>query len=85
MMPGSQGKPDGGDYRALALVGTAVTEMVAPIIIGAWLDNKYGWAPYGLIVGAVLGVVGGIGHLLWVASRLSPGAGGPRGPAGGSK
>lgn len=65
------GKPGQGDYRALALAGTAVTEMVAPIIIGVWLDNKYGWAPWGLVVGAVIGVVGGIAHLVWVANRMS--------------
>jgi len=65
------GKLGQGDYRALALAGTAVTEMAAPIIIGVWLDNKYGWAPWGLTVGAVLGIVGGIAHLVWVANRLN--------------
>lgn len=68
---GSGRKPEQSDYRALALAGTAVTEMAAPIIIGAWLDNKYGWAPWGLTVGAVLGIVGGIAHLVWVANRLN--------------
>ncbi len=69
--PGGSGKPGQSDYRALALAGTAVTEMAAPIIIGVWLDNKYGWAPWGLTVGAILGVVGGIAHLVWVANRLN--------------
>jgi len=49
----------------------AIGEMVGPILLGVWLDDRYGWAPWGLAVGAVLGVVGGTGHLFLTARRMS--------------
>jgi F0F1-type ATP synthase assembly protein I len=61
----------GGDYRSLGLVLTAVGEMVVPILIGVWLDDRYGWSPWGLVVGATLGLVGGVGHLIVTARRES--------------
>lgn len=61
----------GNDFRALGLVLTAVGEMVVPILIGVWLDDKYGWSPWGLVVGATFGLVGGIGHLVLIARRES--------------
>ncbi|MBA4065256.1 MAG: ATPase F0F1 [Isosphaera sp.] len=63
------GKDRRVDYRGLALAGTAVGEIVAPILIGVWLDGRYGWAPWGLAVGATLGFVGGIAHLIVIAWR----------------
>ena len=60
-----------GDYRGLALASMAIGEMVGPIVLGVWLDGKYGWAPWGLAVGSVVGVVGGIGHLILTARRMS--------------
>ena len=60
-----------GDYRGLALASMAIGEMVGPILLGVWLDDRYGWAPWGLVVGSVLGIVGGIGHLILTARRLS--------------
>ena len=35
--------------------------------IGWWLDRKYGWAPWGVLTGAVLGVVGGMANFLRAA------------------
>ena len=55
MKPGSAG----GDARSLALISTAVTQMVVPILIGVWLDDRNGWSPWGMAVGAVVGVGGG--------------------------
>jgi len=60
-----------GDYRGLALASMAIGEMVGPILLGIWLDDRYGWAPWGLAVGAVIGVGGGIGHLFLMARRMS--------------
>jgi F0F1-type ATP synthase assembly protein I len=62
--------PDPGEIRrlfALALVGV---EMVAPILVGLYLDRTFGWAPWGVAVGAVLGLVGGIYHLIVQANRI---------------
>ena len=61
--------PIGNDYRGLALVGTAVAEMVAPILLGIWIDQRFGWSPGGLIVGALVGIVGGMAHLIWISRR----------------
>lgn len=68
--------PDRADYRVLALAGTAVAELVIPVLIGAWVDRRYGSAPWGLLLGAVMGFVGGVAHLLVTASRASGSAGG---------
>lgn len=59
--------PQPADYRGLALLGTAVGEMVAPVLIGAWLDSRNGWSPWGMLVGAALGFGGGVAHLALAA------------------
>lgn len=69
---------DASDYRGLALASTAVLELVAPILIGVWLDRKFGWEPWGLAVGAVVGFVGGIAHLVLLTKRADRGK--PGGP-----
>jgi F0F1-type ATP synthase assembly protein I len=51
---------------AMAQIGF---EMAAPIGLGAWLDYGFGWSPWAVIVGAVVGLVGGIFHLVWMANR----------------
>jgi F0F1-type ATP synthase assembly protein I len=48
-------------YTELSQVGL---EMVAPIGLGLLLDYWLGWGPWGAIVGAILGLVGGMGHLV---------------------
>ncbi len=60
-----------GYYFTLAQVGM---EIVAPIGLGVWLDQAvWGWAPWGLIGGAVLGFVGGLTHLVVLANRQDDG------------
>jgi F0F1-type ATP synthase assembly protein I len=39
-------------------------EMVAPIVLGLYLDEQLGWSPWGVVAGAVLGLVGGLTHLV---------------------
>lgn len=53
-------------YLALGQVGL---EMVAPIILGLWLDYEYGLRPWCTIGGVVLGFVGGLGHLILMTNR----------------
>jgi F0F1-type ATP synthase assembly protein I len=36
--------------------------------IGWWLDRKYGWAPWGVLTGAILGIVGGLTNFLRAAT-----------------
>jgi F0F1-type ATP synthase assembly protein I len=67
---------NGGDFRGLAMIGTAVAGMVATVLIGAWVDRRYGTEPWGVTIGAVIGIVGGVGHLITI-SRRSAGGGKP--------
>jgi F0F1-type ATP synthase assembly protein I len=55
-----------GHYFTLAQVGL---EMVVPIVVGVWLDGHFGWSPWGVVVGAVLGLATGLIHLVALANR----------------
>lgn len=55
-----------GRLYALAQVGL---EMVAPIGLGVLADYYLGWTPWGAVVGAVLGLVGGMAHLVALVNR----------------
>jgi len=57
---------DMGFYFALAQTGL---EMVAPIAVGAFLDSRYGWSPWATAIGAVLGMAGGLWHMLTMIKR----------------
>jgi F0F1-type ATP synthase assembly protein I len=48
-------------YTEISQIGL---EMVAPIGLGLGLDYWMSWGPWGAIVGAILGLVGGMGHLV---------------------
>ncbi len=50
-----------GLYFALAQVGV---EMVVPIAVGIWLNVGLEWAPWAALVGAALGLAGGLTHLV---------------------
>ena len=56
-----------GRLFALSQVGL---EMVAPIALGLFLDNHLGWTPWGVSCGAVLGLVGGLAHLVWMLKKF---------------
>jgi F0F1-type ATP synthase assembly protein I len=64
-----------GFYLSLAQVGL---EMAVPPGLGLWLDHQFGWTPWGVIVGAVLGFVTGILHLVQLVGRNQDA--GPSGP-----
>jgi F0F1-type ATP synthase assembly protein I len=55
-----------GHYLALAQVGM---EMVVPAGIGLWLDKTFDWRPWGVIVGAGLGLFLGMLHLIVLLGR----------------
>ena len=56
--------------RLMAL-GTVGTEMVAPIMLGWLLDHWLGTIPLCIVIGAVLGLVGGVYHLT-VLNKVRP-------------
>jgi F0F1-type ATP synthase assembly protein I len=55
-------------YAALSQVGL---EMVAPIGLGLLFDYWLAWGPWGAIVGAIIGLVGGMAHLVAILNARS--------------
>jgi F0F1-type ATP synthase assembly protein I len=53
-------------YLTLSQVGF---EMVVPIVIGLVLDNYFDWSPWGVAIGAVLGLALGLIHLVHLTSK----------------
>jgi hypothetical protein len=73
-----EGLPDPkklGIYFALAQVGM---EMAAPVVIGILLDQNLGWTPWATVVGAVVGFVGGLVHLVAILNRSNEPGSHPR-------
>lgn len=66
MVPELPDRKELGLYLALAQVGF---EMVSPIGVGILLDVYLGWSPWGVIGGAVLGLCGGMAHLISLTNR----------------
>jgi F0F1-type ATP synthase assembly protein I len=55
-----------GHYYALGQVGL---EMVVPVVIGLLLEGYFDWRPWGVVVGAVLGLTTGLAHLVAISNR----------------
>jgi F0F1-type ATP synthase assembly protein I len=68
MLPGGDQKQL-ARYLALSQVGL---EMVGPIVLGLLTDYYLGWGPWGVLAGAVLGLVGGIAHLVQLSKPQNP-------------
>ncbi len=66
MLPGLPNPKEMGRYFAIGQVGL---EMVVPIILGLVLDYQFGWMPWATVVGAILGLIGGISHLVVISSQ----------------
>lgn len=41
------------------------------VLVGRWLDNRYGWAPWGLLIGVMLGLAAGMYLLIKDAIRIN--------------
>jgi F0F1-type ATP synthase assembly protein I len=68
MFPDRQDRQELGRYLALGQVGL---EMVVPIALGLAADRYFGCGPWGLIGGAVLGLGGGLAHLVHQANKMN--------------
>lgn len=55
-------------YAELSQIGM---EMAAPIGLGVLLDRWMAWGPWGVIIGAILGLVGGMAHLVSILNARS--------------
>jgi F0F1-type ATP synthase assembly protein I len=62
-------------YHRMGIAYTVPAALVAPIIalivIGAWLDKRFGLGPWGTLGGALLGFVCGMINMIRIASRLN--------------
>ena len=67
MPDGSADSKEFGKYLAFAQVGF---EMVVPVVLGLVADNYLGSRPWGVTAGTVLGLVGGLWHLVILARRF---------------
>jgi F0F1-type ATP synthase assembly protein I len=67
MLPEMPDRNEMGRYFALGQIGM---EMVVPIVAGLVADHYLGWRPWGVIVGAVLGPVGGFVHLVHLLNKM---------------
>ena len=65
--------PTPGDYRGWAMLSTTVAGIVATVLIGAWVDRRYETSPWGVLVGAVAGIGGGVGNLIYISRRTAGG------------
>lgn len=61
-----------------SLVTTVSLEMVVPALIGYWIDRRLGTVMVFLMLGAILGMTGGIYHLVRLTALPGPGARGAR-------
>lgn len=66
MFPEPQDRKELGRYVAF---GQVSLEMVAPVLGGLALDHWLGWAPWGVVVGAIVGLCGGLAHLVVMANQ----------------
>jgi F0F1-type ATP synthase assembly protein I len=55
-----------GFYVSLAQVGM---EMAVPAGIGMGVDHYCGSSPWGVVIGAVFGLIAGFAHLIAIANR----------------
>jgi F0F1-type ATP synthase assembly protein I len=56
-----------GYMMALSQVGM---EMVVPIVVGVLLDRWWGTVPWLMVGGVLLGLFGGLAHLIAILNRM---------------
>jgi F0F1-type ATP synthase assembly protein I len=69
-MLGGGDRKDMARYLAISQVGL---EMAAPPAVGAVLDYYLGTAPWCVVAGAALGLIGGLAHLVHLANKQEDG------------
>jgi len=74
MFPERPDRKDMGRYVGLSQIGL---EMVVPIVAGLLLDRYLDWTPWATIAGAVLGLCGGLVHLVHMLGKMDAGDSAP--------
>jgi ATP synthase protein I len=68
-MPKNPDEQNWGQYLGMGLqMGVGVG---LGVLVGTWLDRKYGWSPWGVTVGAMLGLAAGMYLLIKEALRMN--------------
>lgn len=70
MLVDPQNQKDFSRYLAMSQAGL---EMVVPIAIGVAVDWYWNTGPWGAIIGVVLGLGGGLTHLIYMAQKNDDG------------
>jgi F0F1-type ATP synthase assembly protein I len=66
MLGGTGNRKELGRLMAISQVGL---EMVAPIALAVFIDIQLGLLPWITLVGILVGLVGGMTHLIWLANQ----------------
>ena len=61
--------PRNREMGRLMAIGQVGLEMAAPIGLGWFLDSYFGTLPWLIIAGAVVGLVGGLTHLVLMMNK----------------
>ena len=62
-------EPDWGRFAGIGLQVAVGAGLGA--LVGSWLDKKYGWSPWGVTVGVMLGVIAGLYLLIKDAMKMN--------------
>ena len=68
------GKPPDSDTNWGKHLGVGLQMLVGVglgFVVGNWLDKKYGWAPWGVMAGTMLGLASGMYLLIKDAIRMN--------------
>ncbi|WP_428939405.1 AtpZ/AtpI family protein [Fontivita pretiosa] len=69
-----QQRSDGenGNWGRYVGIGLEIAVGVAlGYVVGAFLDSRFGWTPWGVVVGTMLGLAGGLYLLIKEALRMN--------------
>ena len=64
-MPEPEDRSQWGQYMGLGLEMAAGVGL--GVFVGGWLDARFGWSPWGIIIGSMLGLAGGMYLLIKLA------------------
>jgi ATP synthase protein I len=68
-MPEQDDQQNWGRYLGLGL--EMAVGIFLGILAGLWLDQRFGWSPWGVLAGAILGLAGGMYLLLKEALKAN--------------
>ena len=71
MSPGGQGQPSPGLKRYAGMGVELGGAIIGFTLVGLWIDHRYGTQPKGVMIGAVLGIVGGMYNFIRQAVLLT--------------